>query len=49
MGWFLYNDNTANLIPYIMFSFLEDIPHPIPQVFNLGRLISQKHSNKDTN
>ena len=29
------------------FRFIEDILHPFPQVFNLGRLISQKH-NKDT-
>ena len=30
------------------FRFFEDIIYPFSQVFNLGRLISQKH-NKDTN
>ena len=34
---------------YIIFDFLEDILHPFSQVFNLGRRISQKHNNKETN
>ena len=33
--------------PNIIFSFLADILHPFLQVFNLSRLISQKH--KETN
>ena len=33
---------------YIIFDFLEDILHLVPQVFNLDKLFSQKHSNKDT-
>ena len=31
---------------YIIFDFLEDILHPSPQVFNLGRLISEKRTEK---
>ena len=34
---------------YIIFDFLEDILHLVPQVFNLDKLFSQKHSNRDTN
>ena len=34
---------------YIIFDFLEDIFHLVPQVFNLDKLFSQKHSNRDTN
>ena len=33
---------------YIIFDFLEDILHTFLQAFHLGRLISQKHKNKDT-
>ena len=33
----------------IIFDFLDDILHPFPQVFNLSRLISEEHNNKDTN
>ena len=29
------------------FRFIEDILHPFPKVFNLGRLISQKHKDTD--
>ena len=34
---------------YIIFDFVKDILHPFPQVFNLGRFISQKHNNEDIN
>ena len=34
---------------YIIFDFLENILHSFPQVFNPGRILSQKHNNKDTN
>ena len=37
------------LIPYIILDFIEDIVHTFPQVFNLARLISQKHNIKDKN
>ena len=42
----LISDTTFS---YIIFDFLEDILHPFPQVFNLSRLISEKHNKKDTN
>ena len=31
------------------FDFLEDILHFFTQAFNLGRIVSEKHNNKDTN
>ena len=34
---------------YIIFDFVKDILHPFPQLFNLGRFISQKHNNEDIN
>ena len=42
----LMSDTTFS---YIIFDFLEDIFHPYLQVFNLGRLISQKHNCKVAN
>ena len=42
----LISDTTFS---YIILDFLEDILHPFPQVFKLGRLIFQKHNNKDKN
>ena len=39
--------DTAFSIYY--FDFPEDIPYLFHQAFNLGKLISRKHNNKDTN
>ena len=38
-----------NTFSYIIFDFLKDIFHSFPQVWNLGRRISQKNNNKNTN
>ena len=37
------------IFSYIIFDFLEEILHPFPKMFNLGRFIFQKHNSKDTN
>ena len=51
--WFLHNDNTTNLrhhLFHIFFStFFKTFFTSFLQVLNLRRLVSQKHSNKDTN
>ena len=48
--WFLCNDNTANLKHHLLYiDLLRTFFTPFLQVFNLGRFISQKHNNKDTN
>ena len=36
------------LFAYVNLDFIEDILHPLPQMFNLDKLISKKHNNKDT-
>ena len=40
---------TDTTFSYIIFDFLENILHLFPQLFNLGKLISQKHNNKNAN